>query len=272
MGRLAGKVAFITGVARGQGRSHAVRFAQEGAAIIGVDLCGPIDSVGYPLATAADLATTVAQVEAAGGRIIARQADVRDRSALAAALADGVAGLGGVDIVLANAGILPITGPGASTIAAFTDAVEVNLTGVFHTVDLAISTLREQGRGGCVVITSSTSGLTGLADGSAGSMGYAAAKHGVVGLMRGWASVLAPENIRVNTVHPTGLASPMVENEGFAGYLDVHPEMRPRLKNALPVHLIEPIDISNALLWLCSDEARYVTGVTLPVDAGFCLR
>lgn len=272
MGRFEGKVAFITGVARGQGRSHAVRFAAEGAHIIGVDLCAGIASVGYQLATPSDLATTVAEVEAVGGRIVARAADVRDRTALAAALTDGIAEFGGVDIVLANAGILPITGPGAATVAAFTDAVEVNLTGVFHTVDLAIPTLLAQGRGGSIVITSSTSGLTGLADGSAGSMGYAAAKHGVVGLMRGWATVLAPHNIRVNTVHPTGLASPMVENEGFAGYLDMHPEMRPRLKNALPVHLIEPIDVSNALLWLCSEEARYVTGITLPVDAGFCLR
>lgn len=135
-----------------------------------------------------------------------------------------------------------------------------------------VPTLLAQGRGGSIVITSSTSGLTGLADGSGGSMGYAAAKHGVVGLMRGWATVLAPHNIRVNTVHPTGLASPMVLNEGFAGYLEVHPEMRPRLRNALPVDLIEPRDISNALVWLCSDEARYVTGVALPVDAGFCLR
>jgi SDR family mycofactocin-dependent oxidoreductase len=270
--RLAGKVAFITGIARGQGRSHAVRLAEEGARIIGVDVCEPIASVGYPAATPDDLEHTVKEVRATGGEIFARIADVRDRDALSAALSDGIATFGRLDLVLANAGILPIVGEASRTVAAYQDAVDVNLTGVFHTVDLAIPYLVSQGEGGAIVITSSTSGLTGLADGSPGSMGYAAAKHGVVGLMRGWATVLAQHNIRVNTVHPTGLASPMVLNEAFGGYLDEHPEMRPRLKNALPVHLIDPIDISNAIVWLCSSEARYVTGVTLPVDAGFLLR
>jgi NAD(P)-dependent dehydrogenase (short-subunit alcohol dehydrogenase family) len=246
--------------------------ASEGARIIGLDLCDRIDSVGYPLSDKEDLERTVAQVQATGGEIVARVGDVRDRDAVAACLADGLAAFGRVDLVVANAGVLPIVGEQSHTVAAFVDAVEVNLTGVFHTVDVVIPTLIEQGEGGAIVITSSTSGLTGLADGSPGSMGYAAAKHGVVGLMRGWATVLAEHNIRVNTVHPTGLASPMVLNEAFGGYLDEHPEMRPRLRNALPVHLIEPIDISNAIIWLCSAEARYVTGVTLPVDAGFCLR
>jgi SDR family mycofactocin-dependent oxidoreductase len=269
---LAGKVAFVTGAARGQGRSHAVHLARAGADIIGLDLCAGIDTVGYPPATLEDLAETVELVEAEDARMVAAVADVRDRDAVEAALATGLDTFGRVDLVVANAGILPIVGDAADTFQAYRDAVEVNLTGVFHTVDACLPTLIAQGSGGSVVITSSTSGVTGLVDGSRGSMGYAAAKHGVVGLMRGWATVLAKHNIRVNTLHPTGVNSPMVVNDAFSAYVEVeHPEMIPRLQNAMPVALIEPADVSAAVVWLCSDAARYVTGVTLPVDAGYAL-
>lgn len=269
---LAGKVAFVTGAARGQGRSHAIHLARAGADIIGLDLCSGIDSVGYPPATFDDLARTVELVEEEDARMVAAVADVRDRDAVDSALATGLEEFGRVDLVIANAGILPIVGEQADTFQAYRDAVDVNLTGVFHTVDACLPTLIEQGSGGSIVITSSTSGITGLVDGSRGSMGYAAAKHGVVGLMRGWASVLAKHNIRVNTLHPTGVNSPMVVNEAFTRYVEVeHPEMIPRLQNAMPVALIEPDDVSAAVLWLCSDASRYVTGVTLPVDAGYAL-
>jgi SDR family mycofactocin-dependent oxidoreductase len=269
---LAGKVAFVTGAARGQGRSHAIHLARAGADIIGLDLCAGIDTVGYPPATFDDLAETVELVEAEDCRMVAAVADVRDRDAVESALATGLDEFGRVDLVIANAGILPIVGDQADTFQAYLDAVDVNLTGVFHTVDACLPKLIEQGTGGSIVITSSTSGLTGLVDGSRGSMGYAAAKHGVVGLMRGWAAVLAKHSIRVNTIHPTGVNSPMVVNDAFTAYVEVeHPEMIPRLQNAMPVALIEPADVSAAVVWLCSDAARYVTGVALPVDAGYAL-
>jgi SDR family mycofactocin-dependent oxidoreductase len=269
---LAGKVAFVTGAARGQGRSHAIHLARAGADIIGLDLCAGIDTVGYPPATFEDLAETVELVEAEDARMVAAVADVRDREAVDSALAAGLEEFGRVDLVIANAGILPIVGDQADTFQAYLDAVDVNLTGVFHTVDACLPHLIAQGTGGSIVITSSTSGVTSLVDGSRGSMGYAAAKHGVVGLMRGWAKVLAQHSIRVNTLHPTGVNSPMVVNEAFTKYVEVeHPEMIPRLQNAMPVALIEPDDVSAAVVWLCSDASRYVTGVTLPIDAGYAL-
>lgn len=266
------RVAFVTGAARGQGRNHCLRLAEAGARIIGLDLCGPVSSVGYPLAEPDDLARTVELVRSAGGDMLSFVGDVRDRSAVDFAVAEGIAAFGHLDVVVANAGILPIVGEQATTMQAYTDAVDINLTGVFHTVEAALPALIAQGTGGSVVITSSTSGLVGLADGSPGSMGYAAAKHGVVGLMRSWATVHAQHSIRFNTVHPTGVASPMVENAAFGRYVDEHPEMVPRLRNAMPVALIDLDDVSSAALWLASDGARYVTGTTVSVDAGFCLR
>ena len=269
---LAGKVAFVTGAARGQGRSHAIALARAGADIIGLDLCAGIDTVGYPPATFEDLAETVELVEAEDARMVAAVADVRDRDAVESALATGLDEFGRVDLVVANAGILPIGGDRADSFQAYVDAVDVNLHGVFHTVDACLPKLVDQGTGGSVVITSSTSGITSLVDGSRGSMGYAAAKHGVVGLMRGWAVTLAKHRIRVNTLHPTGVNSPMVVNDAFSQYVEVeHPEMIPRLQNAMPVALIEPDDVSAAVVWLCSDAARYVTGITLPIDAGYAL-
>jgi SDR family mycofactocin-dependent oxidoreductase len=275
MGKLENKVAFITGAARGQGRAHAVKMAEEGADIIAVDLCSQIDSVEYPMATAEDLEETVRLVEDHDRRIVAQRADVRDRAALQTALSAGIAEFGHLDIVVANAGIAPI-GPGGNTPEAWHDAIDVLLTGVYQTIDIAIAPMVEQGTGGAIVITSSTAGLKGLArdlDGvSAGFVGYTAAKHGVVGLMRIYANALAPHKIRVNTLHPTGVNTPMVVNEMFARMFQERPTMADAMRNAMPVEFVEPEDIANAAAWLCSDEARYITGVTLPVDAGFTVR
>jgi SDR family mycofactocin-dependent oxidoreductase len=267
MGKLEGKVAFITGAARGQGRSHAIRLAQEGADIIAVDLCEQIASVPYPMSTPDDLAETAKQVEALDRRIYPAQADVRDAAALKQAFDAGTAELGPVDIVLANAGIAPMSIHEEHD--AWQDVIDVNLTGVFNTVEIAIPSMIERGQGGAIVLTSSTAGINGIGGPSRGGLGYTAAKHGVVGLMRSYANVLAPHSIRVNTVHPTGVRTPMIINEAMEEFLAQDPQMSNAMANALPVDMVEPVDISNAIAWLVSDDARYVTGVTLPVDAGF---
>jgi len=276
MGKLDGKVAFITGAARGQGRSHAVLFAEEGADIIAVDLCAGVDTVEYPMATPADLEETVNLVEKQGRRIVARQADVRDFDAMRSVVADGVAELGRLDFVLANAGIMPIIGEPAGRLAAFHDSVDIMLTGVFNTVEAALPTLLEQDQGGAIVITSSSGGLKAggirLSTLTRGALGYVAAKHGVVGLMRAWANALGERNIRVNTVHPTGVNSPMVVNQQFAEFTAEYPEFGETMQNLLPIPLVEPEDVSRAMLYLCSEDGRYVTGITLSVDAGLVAR
>lgn len=267
MGKLDGKVAFITGAARGQGRSHAIRLAEEGANIIAVDICAQIATVPYPMSTPDDLEQTVKEVEALDRRIVAVEADVRDGAALQAAFDAGVAELGPVDIVLANAGIAPMSmSPQA---AEWQDVLDVNLTGVYNTVQAAVPSMIERGAGGAIVLTSSTAGINGIGGNSPGGLGYTASKHGVVGLMRSYANILAPHNIRVNTVHPTGVNTPMVVNDAMQEFLTSDPSLSNAMANALPVPMIEALDISNAILWLVSDDARYVTGVTLPVDAGF---
>ena len=209
MGELSGKVAFITGAARGQGRAHAVKLSSMGADIIAVDLCADIASVPYPLASADDLAQTVKLVQENGARIVAQPADVRDRDALKTALKAGVEELGGrLDIVVANAGIAPMAGKDA-----WQDVIDVNLTGVYQTIDVAMRPMIKAGNGGSIVLTSSVAGLVGLAAPQAGSIGYAAAKHGLVGLMRVYANLLGPLNIRVNSIHPAAVRTPMIENE-----------------------------------------------------------
>ncbi|MET9220910.1 mycofactocin-coupled SDR family oxidoreductase [Streptomyces sp. NPDC008079] len=274
MGRVEGKVALVTGAARGQGRSHAIRLAQEGADIIAVDVVSQIDSVPYPMATPDDLAETVREVEKLDRRIVAAQADVRDFEALKAAVDTGVAQLGRLDIVSANAGIFSFGTMSELDEQVFQDMIEVNLTGVWHTAKAAIPHIKAGGNGGSIVLTSSTAGLMAMEN-----IGhYVAAKHGVVGLMRTLALELAPDSIRVNSVHPTSVDTPMIQNsatyELFASDLPVAERTKENLgprfgsMNALPIPWVEPVDISNAVLWLASDEARYVTGVTLPIDAG----
>jgi SDR family mycofactocin-dependent oxidoreductase len=274
MGKLDGKVAFITGAARGQGRSHAVRLAQEGADIIAVDLCDQIATVSYPMATPEDLAETASRVEALDRRIVTQRADTRDVDGLRKAFEAGVAELGAVDIVLANAGIAQQgTAAEAAPAAAFADMVNTNLVGVWNTVHVAAPAMIERGRGGAIVLTSSTQGLSGRGgDGTVATTGYAAAKHGVVGLMRSLAYWLAPHSIRVNTVHPTGVATPMILNDVISGWIEANPSAAAVVANQMPVDLIQPADISNAILYLVSDDGRYVTGVTLSVDAGFGIK
>jgi len=267
MGKLTGKVAFITGAARGQGRSHAVRLAEEGADIIAVDICDQVATVPYPMATPEDLAQTAKEVEALDRRIVTTQADVRDAGALKAAFEAGVAELGPVDIVLANAGIAPMSMHPQEQ--EWGDVIAINLTGVYNTVQTAIPSMIERGAGGAIVLTSSTAGINGIGGPTPGGLGYTAAKHGVVGLMRSYANVLAPHSIRVNTVHPTGVNTPMVVNDAMTEFLAQDPQLSNAMANALPVPMVEPVDISNAIVFLVSEDGRYVTGVTLPVDAGF---
>jgi SDR family mycofactocin-dependent oxidoreductase len=261
MGKLDGKVAFITGAARGQGRSHAIRLAQEGADVIAVDICSQLESVPYAMSTPEDLEQTVKEVEALGRRIVARQADVRDVDAL-----QRVAELGPVDIVLANAGI----GPGGMSSAEqqWSDVVGVNLTGVWNTGRVAIPSMIERGKGGAIVLTSSTGGLFGGGIADPGFLGYVAAKHGVIGLMRSWANYLAPHFIRVNSVAPTTVRTPMANDGNVAAIVEHVPALAGVLLNAMPVEAVDPLDVSNAIAWLVSDDARYVTGTVIPVDAG----
>jgi SDR family mycofactocin-dependent oxidoreductase len=268
MGKLDGTVAFITGAARGQGRCHAIRLADEGAAIIAVDICRQISSIPYPLASSEDLRETAAMVQAAGGRIFTAEADVRDEDSLATALGQGIQQLGPIDIVVANAGVAAIAL--RETDRAWQDSIDVNLTGVMNTVEAAAPAMIGRAAGGAIVLTSSTAGLAGFLGGSRGSLAYTASKHGVIGLMRSYANVLAPHSIRVNCVVPTGVNSPMVDNDAVRERLAAAPSAA--MTNALPVQLLEPEDVSNAVAWLVSAEARYVTGVALPVDAGFTNR
>jgi len=261
------RVAFITGAARGQGRSHAVRLAAEGADIIAVDICAQIGSVPYQMATAEDLAQTAAEVEALGRRIVTTRADVRDATELRAAYDRGAGRLGAADIVVANAGIAPMGLDDKPE--AWQDAIDVNLTGVFNTVEAAIPSMTQRGAGGVIIMIGSTSALTGLGGPTSGGLGYTAAKHGVIGLMRAYANNLAPHSIRVNSIHPTGVRTPMVINDAMREFLARDPSLARANANALPVRILEPADISDAVLWLASDAARYVTGVALPVDAGF---
>jgi SDR family mycofactocin-dependent oxidoreductase len=276
MNGLQGKVAFITGAARGQGRSHAIRLAQEGVDIIGIDICDQVDTVSYPLATRADLNETVSLVEKCGGRMLAATADVRDFDTLKSVVSEGFQTFGRVDIVIANAGILIGASPPPDDRAAFRDLIDINLVGVWNTIEAALPRMLIQKQGGSIVLTSSTAGLKGAVTGmGGGAMGYAAAKTGIVGLMRKYANLLAPESIRVNSVHPTGVDTPMLVgfHEEYAAFVDRLPEdsdlRNQGQSNPMPVSVIDPVDVSNAIAWLVSDEARYVTGVALPIDAGF---
>jgi len=272
MALVEGKVAFITGAARGQGRSHAVRLAEEGADIIGVDLCSDIATVPYPMASAEELEETAELIEKTGRRALLRRADVRRPGELREVVAAGIGQFGHIDIVVANAGIATMGADWTDEEAegAWDDVIAVNLTGVWNTVRACIRPMIERGEGGAIILTSSTAGLKGLsAPGSFGNEAYGAAKHGVVGLMRQFAVELSTARIRVNTVHPTGVDTMMVRNPAMDKFLGEFPDAMSSLTNLLPVELLQPRDISDAVLFLASDLARYITGVTLPVDAGF---
>jgi SDR family mycofactocin-dependent oxidoreductase len=279
-GRLEGKVAFITGAARGQGRSHAVRLAQEGADVIAVDICEDIESNPYPLATPEDLKETQRLVEQEDRRIVALQADVRERSQLQRAVEAGIAELGRLDIVVANAGILPMA-MGDPDPLDFVDAVDVDLVGVMNAVAVALPHLGEYSS---IVITGSTAAMMpGTTDNPAmgpGSAGYSWAKKSLIGYSEQMALHLAPKFIRVNTVHPTNCNTHLLHNDGLYGMF------RPDVENptredvlpaftffqAMPIPYVEPVDISNLVLFLASDEARYITGQQIRVDAGSLLK
>jgi (+)-trans-carveol dehydrogenase len=276
-GRVEGKVAFVTGAARGQGRSHALRLAQEGADIIAIDIADQIGSVQYDMATPADLEETVRQIEALDRRVIATKADVRDFAALKGALDAGVAELGRLDIVAANAGIGTFGAMEDLSDEEWDDMLDVNLKGVWHTAKAAIPHLRAN-KGGSMILTSSTAGIHAIPN-----LGhYVAAKHGVVGLMKTLALELAPDSIRVNSVHPTSVDTPMIHNAATYALFapDLAPDERTRESLAprfaslsvLPIPWVDPVDISNAVLFLASDEARYVTGLQMKVDAGETLK
>ncbi len=279
-GRVEGKVAFVTGAARGQGRSHAVRLAQEGADIIAIDICGPIRpgvETAIPAATPEDLAETADLVKAQNRRIVTAEVDVRDYGALKAAVDSGVEQLGRLDIIVANAGI----GNGGNTLDETSDEdwdemIDINLSGVWKTVKAGVPHIKAGGQGGSIILTSSVGGLKAYPQ----CGNYVAAKHGVVGLMRTFAVELGQFMIRSNSVHPTHVATDMLHNEG------TFKMFRPDLENPgpddmapicqmfhmMPVPWVQAQDISNAVLFLASDEARYITGVTLPVDLGGCLK
>jgi (+)-trans-carveol dehydrogenase len=274
--RLAGKVAFVTGAARGQGRSHAVRLAAEGADIIAVDICEQLDSVGYPMSSKGDLDETVAQVQALDRRIVARQADVQDLAALTAAVDEGIAEFGRLDVVVANAGIASYRPALELSELDWDEMISVNLSGVWRTIRASVPHVKAHGEGGSVIITSSTSGLRGIPN----AAHYAAAKHGLVGLMKVLALELGRDLIRVNTIHPTTVDTPMVQNQEtlelfLPGQQDQSQEAFARVAkrlNVLPVPWIQPEDVSDLVVFLASDEAKYITGSALPVDAGMISR
>ena len=267
-GRVEGKVAFITGAGRGQGRSHAVRLAEEGADIIACDILEDYRSVQYPMASAGDLGETVRQVEALGRRIVAGQADVRDGASLKALLDEGVARLGRLDIVSANAGICSVQPWDQVTPEIWQDTLDTNLTGVWNTMVTAVPHLISNG-GGSIIATSSTAGIKGVPFLSP----YVASKHGVVGIARSMAHELARHHIRVNTVHPAGVNTPMLIGlGGLAPLLELDPDLEGIFQNTMPVTTVETRDVSEAVLFLASDESRYVTGLELTVDAGQTIR
>jgi (+)-trans-carveol dehydrogenase len=276
-GRVADKVAFVTGAARGQGRSHALRLAQEGADIIAVDICQPFDNSPAPAATSEDLLETADAVKGLGRRIVIAEVDVRDYQSLKSAVDSGVEQLGKLDIIVANAGIGTVgTRLDRMREDIWQEMIDVNLSGVWKSVKAGVPHLLAGGNGGSIILTSSVAGLktyprTGH---------YVAAKHGVVGLMRTFAVELGAKSIRVNSVHPTHVSTPLLLNE------KTYRMFRPDLENPgpddmapvcqtfhmLPIPWVTAEDISNAVLFLASDEARYITGVALPVDAGSCLK
>ena len=276
-GRVEGKVAFITGAGRGQGRSHAVKLASEGADIIAIDICHDVEGA-LPMATPDDLTETVKLVEAQDRRIIATQADVRDLDGLKAAVDAGVEELGRLDIVVANAGIASMGGPVEKMSQDnWKHTIDINLTGLWNTARVAIPHLIAGGQGGAIVLTSSVGGMQA----KPGMSHYVSAKHGVIGLMRSLAVELGQHHIRVNSVLPTNVNTPMFMNEGtfkmFRPDLenptaaDVEP-IAAQFMHVLPHGWIEPEDVSNAILFLASDESRYITGVPLPIDLGALLK
>ena len=266
-------VAVITGAARGQGRSHAEALAREGYDIIAIDRCADIATIPYPLATREDLDETAGLVKSFGRRVMTAVTDVRSLSDLQAAITAGVDELGDIDVVVANAGVVAMGKPDPADEQLYRDIVDTNLNGVWHTIAATVPSMIRKGSGGSIILVSSMQGLVGRGgDGSAAAFAYAASKHGVVGLMRSAANAYAAHNIRVNSVHPTGVGTPMIFNEHMAEVFASNPQdLGAMAGNLLPVPFVESIDVTNVVTFLVSDKARYITGVTMPVDAGYAV-
>ncbi|ETD33275.1 mycofactocin-coupled SDR family oxidoreductase [Williamsia sp. D3] len=272
MGKFDGKVAFITGAARGQGRAHAIKFASEGANIIAVDICAPVESAPYDMGSKAEFDETAELVEKAGGKIVSRVADVRDLEAMTDVVNEGVGQFGRLDFIIGNAGVCTYGMLADMSEAQWNEMMDIDLTGVWKTVRAGVKHMIDAGNGGSIVLTSSTAGLRNLNE-----IGhYVAAKHGVTGLAKALANELAPHNIRVNSIHPSNCKTPMMTNSGVIKMF--RPDLeQPTLDDALEgfasIHLLDtpwvlPEDVSNTVAHLCSDEARYTTGAAIPVDAG----
>jgi SDR family mycofactocin-dependent oxidoreductase len=277
MGTLDGKVAFISGIARGQGRSHALRLASEGADVIGIDICHDIDSMDYPNATPADLAETTKLIEQFDRRVITSEADVRDFSAVRQAVDVGVAALGRLDIVLSNAGIVRLHADTDDPAQLWQDIVGTNMTGGFHVINATVPHLIAGGRGGVIILTGSTAGVRPVANPGTGALAYTASKWGLTGMCKQLAATLAPHSIRVNIVQPTGVASGMTMNPAMAELAAQAAAASDgsglaAMQNAMPVRILQPEDVSDAIAFLVSDQAKWITGVSLPVDAGFSVR
>ncbi|NLU81657.1 mycofactocin-coupled SDR family oxidoreductase [Rhodococcus sp. HNM0569] len=266
--RFENKVAFVTGAARGQGRSAAVKFAQEGADIVALDICEDFASTAYQGATEDDLAETVALVEKTGRSIVAQRADVRDFDAVSAVVTAGLERFGRLDIVLANAGICSAGLSWEIGLEQWRETIDVNLTGVFHTAKATVPHLIEQGEGGSIVFTSSVSGIKGTPFTSH----YAATKHGIVGLAKSMANELGEHRIRVNTVHPAGVATGMQMVDMLPLLEKYAATLAPVYMNALPYGIIEADEVADVVAWVCSDEAKYITGAQIPIDIGNTIR
>jgi SDR family mycofactocin-dependent oxidoreductase len=275
MQRLTEKVALVTGAGRGQGRSHCVRLAEEGADVVAIDICENVDTIGYPLATEADLDETGRLVRGLGREVMCRKADVRDAAAMERVIGEALSEFGHLDVLAANAAISDIGMTWEHSQEQWKNLIDTNLTGVFNTVKPAVKPMIDAERGGAIIVTSSLVGLRGMP----GCGPYAATKSGLVSFTQSLAIELGPHNIRVNSVHPTNVNTDMIHNSKIyrvfrpdvpadrevtrEEFIEAGKEM-----NALPIACVEPVDVSNAVVWLASEEARYVTGIQLPVDAG----
>jgi SDR family mycofactocin-dependent oxidoreductase len=268
-GRLKGKVALVSGAARGTGRAYAVKLAQDGANIIGFDICKQINSAEYPLGNDEDLAETQRLVALSGQEMMAARGDVRDMEELQTIADQGAEKFGRLDIVIANAGITPFSTN--KSVDAFGDAIDVMLTGVYNTVQAAKEHIISGKNGGSIVLISSLGGLRGVADASPGVLGYCAAKSGILALMRNWAIVLAEHYIRVNTLHPGGVETPKLLSKEYRQYAEANPGIGRSHRNVLPVESIKPEEIAEYVSFICSEEARFITGQTLVFDAGSML-
>jgi SDR family mycofactocin-dependent oxidoreductase len=273
MGQLDGKVAFITGAARGQGRAHAVRLAREGVDVVGLDICRQLDLIAYPMSTPDDLEETVRLVEKTGSRMLGRQGDVRSMSDVRAAVDAALAEFGHIDIVCANAGVVVSNDPEPDPEASFQLGIDVMLTGVWNTIQATFPHMVERGEGGSIICTSSTAGLMCLTTGTGGDDAYMCAKLAVTGLVKGYANFLGQHNIRVNAIAPTGVNTKMItEHPTLFKMIEQWPHLQNAMQNALPVELLEPEDVSETVLFLATDAGRYYTGHTFVLDAGAMAR